>query len=1095
MHQRLSLPFRVRTLRALAVALALFGLALPALAVAPQSMRFERLTIDDGLSQSNVKSVVQDQAGFIWFATESGLNRYDGYSFRQYHQDRQADDSLASDFIGELALAPSGDIWVATDGGGLARWHAASDTFSRLRHQPEDPDSIADDHVRALLLDPRGWLWIGLRHDGLDRLDLASGEIKHFRHDPANNKSLSSDEIYDLALGPDGAVWVGTQEGLNRLVPGSGNVLRFGADPSNPAALGHAVVHSVMFDRSGTLWVGTTGGGLHRLDAAGGGFENYRHDPDDPNSLSDNNVQALFEDTAGRLWVGTAAGLNLLERETGRFVVYRHDPTDVTSLSSDNIVSLFEDRSGLLWVGTKVAGVNRWNPRSWAFGHVEARPGVPGALSNRHVTSFTQTPDGRLWVGTFGGGLNVIDPDRGDVTQIKHDPGEPGSLSADRVMALLTDAAGYVWIGTMGGGLNRLDPHSGAVTVLRHDPDDPGTIGADGIMSLYEDRAGRIWVGTFGGGVSVIDPETGEITNHRVGPGGLTAGRATAIIEDARGTVWVGTDGGGLNAYERDSATWRAFEHDSRVPSSLSSNTVYSLHVDAYGRLWIGTRAGFNRLVRAGGRPVGFAVHTRTDGLPDDSIYGIRSDRMGKLWLSTNYGLVRFDPEDGSVRSFHYSHGLQGEEFNFGAHYANARGELMFGGSNGFNIFDPASITLRSEPPTVVMTAFSKLNVPVPIGMPYDRVDSIRLGYDDDVVTFEFAALDFVAPAKNRYSYFLEGFDKDWIDAGTQRRFTFTNLDAGSYVLRVRAANSDGAWSEEAASIPVHVAAPPWKSWWAYLLYAAVAGFAVYSYLRAQRRKLEREAEYSRRLEAEVQARTAELAERNSQLEVANGRLHEASHTDALTGLRNRRYLFDEIAKELLAPRAETVDGRRRGSDGDVIFIVVDLDHFKPVNDNLGHLAGDQMLLQVRDVLLKACRASDTVIRWGGDEFLVVARGATRADATALVERIRACIAGEEFVFDHGATTRTSCSIGFAAFPFSDTAPEALDWQQVLYVADTAMYRAKQVRNAWCGIYCGEWGGTAEELLAGLKDDAIALAESGSVLIVESSTHRQQEIA
>jgi len=1089
-----------RVIRSGLLSVALLCVSLSAMAFTPQSMRFDRLSIEDGLSQSNVKAIVQDSTGFLWFATENGLNRYDGNSFRQYRRDRTSHDTLESDFVHDVSLDASGNLWIATDGGGVARWNAANDNFTIMRHDPDNPGSLADDNVLAVLADSRGWVWMGTRHNGLDRLDIRTGEITHYRHNPDDPSTLSHNDIFDVTIGPEGEIWIGTQGGLDRLDPESGEIVRFQHNPREPLSLSDNVVQALLVDEAGTLWVGTRTGGLNRFDKQSSGFERFAHDEEIRDSLSDDSVQVIFEDSDRRLWVGTSSGLHLMNRQDGSFKTYVHDPTDNTSLSNDNVVSMFQDRSGVLWVGTKFSGISKWNPRSWSFGHHEARQGEPGGLSSSHITSFTEDHGGRLWIGTFGGGLNILHRSTGTTDYMRHDPRDLSSLSADRVMALVTDRAGMIWVGTMGGGLNRIDPLTRETQVYRHDPDDPNSLAANAIMSLFEDSVGRIWVGTFGGGVSRLDEQDGRFTNFPPDPDNptsLSGGRATAITEDARGTVWVGTDGGGLNALNPATGNWRRFLNDATDPASLSANTVYALHVDARNQLWIGTRAGLDRFVREPGQPVHFESLTQRDGLDNDTIYGVRSDRNGQLWLSTNYGLVRFNPSDGQIRNFHRSHGLQDEEFNFGAHYANVRGELFFGGSNGFNVFDPARLELNTTPPPVVLTAFAKLNSPVQTSVPYENLASIDLAYSDDVVSLEFSALDFVAAEQNRYAYMLAGFDKDWVDAGSERRFSYTNLDAGQYSLRVKAANSDGVWSEP-IELPFHVAAPPWRSWWAYLLYVLGLGAAVFWYIRSQQLKLEREAEYNRRLRIEVQERTQELAERNEELQVANLQLHQASHTDALTGLRNRRYLFDEISKDIdLVQRNMTnvADGRRRSTNSDIVFVVVDLDRFKPVNDNLGHVAGDEMLLQVRDAMLEACRSSDVVIRWGGDEFLVVARDTSREDAAKLVERIRSRIEEHVFALGHGSSTRTTCSIGFAAYPFLKERPDLFDWEQVLNIADIAMYRAKEYRNAWSGIYCAHWNGSSEELLTSIKADAPKLAEEGVILMIDSLTLSEQEIA
>lgn len=1069
-------------------------LCAPLFALQSSVMHFERLSIDDGLSQSNVKAIIQDEAGFLWFGTENGLNRYDGYNFKQYRRDRAADNTLDSDFITDMSIDAGGNLWIATDGGGVARWNPHLDEFTVMRNDPNNRQTIGDDVVRAVLADGNGHIWIGTRRSGLDRLDTDTGVITHFRHDRNNPATLSHDEVHDLAIDADGMLWVGTQKGLNRLDPGTGKVTRFFHDKNDTQSLSENTVQSLLVDSEGMLWVGTLSSGVNMLNPATGRAQRFSTRSGDRTSLSNNRVEVLFEDSDRRLWVGTADGLNLWNRERGDFTVYRHDPADPFSISDDNIVSLFQDRSGVLWIGTKFHGLSKWNPRSWSFGHINAKASEPGGLNSSQISSFTEDPEGNLWVGTFGGGVNILERSSDTMRYLRHEPGDANSLTDDRVMAQLTDSRGQIWVGTMGGGLNRVDPKTGEIDVYRHDPANSRSLAADAIMTLFEDSRGRIWVGTYGNGVSRIDVDGSSFTNFAPETGNehsLSGSRATAIAEDQDGTIWVGTDGGGLSYFDVAMGHWERFLHDQNNPQSLSDNTVYSMHVDAHGQMWIGTRAGLNQLISSaeGQSSATFRSITQRDGLANDTIYGIRPDTSGNLWLSTNYGLARYNPAGGKIRNFHRDHGLQGEEFNFGAHYANSRGDLFFGGANGFNAFNPAQLELTSTPPLVALTLFTKLNTPAETDVPYERLESVDLDYSDDVVTFEFAALDFVSAARNRYTYMLEGFDKDWVNAGTERRITYTNLDAGNYVLKVRAENSEGVPSKKGIELRLNVSPPPWQTWWAYLLYVIVASVAIYAFLRSQRQKLAREAEYSRRLEREVADRTRELAERNQDLREANSKLHDVSHTDALTGLRNRRFLFEEITKDIDRVLRRYRDGSETLSPGgntDLLFLVVDLDHFKPINDNYGHEAGDQMLLQVRDVLLDTCRSTTDVIRWGGDEFLLVARDANRAYAAKLAERIRDKLARRVFDLGNGKVARTTSSIGYACYPFIKEQPELLSWEEVLGVADAAMYEAKQKRNAWVGFDASEWSDSGTALYRAIKADPDKLADDGVIQTFES---------
>ena len=838
---------------------------------------FEHVDHSDGLSQNSVQAILQDSRGFMWFGTESGLNRFDGYEIRQYRPDRRTPGALPGGHVWQVVEDRHGNLWVATEGGGIGQWQRRSDTFRVYRrnpgHDPADKTSLASDLARALAIDDAGKIWIGYRDSGLDRLDPETGTVKHYRHDPADPNSLASDTVYALHIDRDGRLWIGTERGLNVLDPATGNFELHTRDPARPGSLSHNAVLAIVEDHTGSLWIGTFGGGVNRFDPATGHFDVHRHDDKDPNSLSNDYVRAVYEDSAKRLWVGTEDGLNLLDRDTGRFFSFRNNGADDRSLAGNFVLSLFEDRGGNLWVGTNSGGVSRWNPRTWSLGHHSG-----DWLESAGVVAFAADGDDAVWIGTMGAGLKRLEFGSGDITELRHNAGTaaditntPG-ISDDRVMSLLRDRSGELWIGTMTGGLNRLDGTGRTTTVYRHDPGDPTSLSADGIMSLYEDRRGDVWVGTYGGGVSRYRRSTGtfvRLADDIEEAGELREARVTAITQSNDGAMWIGTDGMGLSRVGVNGSV-NHYRHDRNDPESLSSNRIYALHIDAGNRLWIGTGGhGLDRMDLPTADPgsVRFVSMDNTRNELGSVVYGIQSDAAGRLWLSTNNGLGVFDPANGALNVLRRSHGLQGDEFHFGAHHRGADGRLYFGGANGFNVFDPMAVQENASATPVVLVDFQVLNETVTTAGPYEFLESVDLGFDDKVVTFEFAGLNFAQPDDNQYAYRLEGFDEDWVYAGDRRRVSYTNLNAGSYVFHVKAANNDGIWTEPGLSLPIVVQPAPWATGWAYALYVSAGLLALAFGWRRAQQKLAREAEYSRALEQQVNDRTRELEARNEKLE------------------------------------------------------------------------------------------------------------------------------------------------------------------------------------------------------------------------------------
>jgi len=1061
--------------------IALLGALLPVRtpASSAQEMVFARLGSDAGLSQGTVNAIVQDAQGFMWFGTEDGLDRFDGYEIRHYIHNRASAGTVPNNWIAALVRDASGRLWVGTDGGGLAWREGSSGVF---RAPAAGTGSALLDpaaRIRALHVDRGGRIWAATRGAGVLMLDVAHQKSQQFRRDLTNPNSLSDDSVFAIDEDSFGQIWIGTASGLDRLDPESGRIEQFGARlraAGVPKDL-PVKVNALHADGRGILWIALDSG-LARLDIPAVEFKLLRHRDGDPNALPDGRITAFLEDSAQRLWLGTSAGLGLFDRRTDQCVVFRHDPTNRDSLPDSHIVSLYEDRTGLLWIGTKAGGIARWNPRSWSFGH--HRFGEEGA---DNVTSFAVDSRGTLWVGSFDAGAAAIDLRSGVVHRYRRGGHSTLALHDDTVMAIVTDERNRVWLGTMNAGIDRLDPARGEVKHFDQRANDPASLPVSGVMSMLRDARGRIWVGTYGGGLARIDPNSDLVTRYPHGCGGvagLCGDRATALAEDRNGLIWVGTDGGGLNVLDPASGRFLHFAHDAHDLTSLSADTVYALHVDDRGVVWVGTRGG--GLDRVVGTPFSrgslrFENIGETDGLPNSTVYGIESDATGRLWVSTNRGLAAVRTENRSVRSYRRSHGLQADEFNFGAHFRGPDGTVYFGGSNGYNAFVPERLETNAMPPPVVVTDIQKLNRP--ISQTPEVLTDLALGFRDAVVSFRFAALDFDGPGENLYQYRLDGFDNDWVSAGDSRQATYTNLNGGKYVFRVRAANSDGRWSETPLSLRLKVAPAPWASWWARTLYGL--GFVGTGFLLwlAQHRRLQREADYARRLKAEVAARTAELAERNCDMERANQQLRAASVTDSLTGLGNRRCLREAIT---------AVVGAKGGAAGAAppkpcVLMVVDLDYLKPINDQYGHEGGDAVLVQLAEILQRVFRSADLIVRWGGDEFVVLCLNSDLATASALAERVRSSVAKQIFRVGEGAVARTSCSIGFAPVPFIPGFPQLLDWEQSLSIADAALYEAKRARNSWVG-----WAGTdkAAELpafTAALAEDPAALEKNGFLVV------------
>ncbi len=826
-----------------------------------QVVRFDHLSLAQGLSQSVVMDMLQDSQGFMWLGTQDGLNRYDGYTFTVYRHDPADANSLSNSFVTSLARGANGVIWVGTNGGGLNRYDPQTGTFRRYQHQPDAAATLADDAVNDVLVAQDGAVWVGTTLGGLCRFDGESGPFTCYANAPDNAHSLSHNNVQAIYQDSAGIFWLGTLGGgLNRFDPASEQFIRYQHDPQDAGSLSSDNAQEVTGTSDGALWVGTTETGLNRFEPATGGFTRFLTDPDDPHSLSHNAITALREDSRGVLWVGTGGGgVNALDAASDHFRRYQNNASDPTSLNNNYVWSIYEDAAGVLWFGTFGGGANRFDPTRQKFSLFQQQP---GGLNSSQVWSFYEDDAGILWVGTNGGGLNRYDPEANTWRSYQFDAADVHSLPGNFVTALAEDAQGRLWVGTNDGGLARLDRASDQF--VRYDT-------VPFVAAIFTDSRGQLWVGTFSG-LARYDQAADTFTfykNDPDDPHSLSNDSVVVILGAPEEDLWLGTFNGGLNRFDPQTEQFTRYRHDPAQADSLISDTVLCLLLSHDGVLWVGTAGGLARFDAA---TETFKHYTTQDGLPNDTIYALLEDDQGRLWFSSNMGLTRLTPQTGQLLHFGEHDGLQSNEFNQWAGYKTRTGEMLFGGINGFNAFHPDLIQDSRYTPPIVITGFQLFNESVqpgpgsPLARPIETSDTITLTYREDFFAFEFASLHFSNPAENQYAYKLEGFDRDWNLVGTRRFASYTNVPAGDYTFRVKGTNSDGVWNEVGAAVRVLIPPPFWQTWWfrAALvvgIVAIVGGAFTWRvrYLEGQRR----------RLEIEVAERTKTLRETLAELERA----------------------------------------------------------------------------------------------------------------------------------------------------------------------------------------------------------------------------------
>ena len=792
----------------------------------PQSrIIFNHLTIEDGLSQSSVTCILQDRKGFMWFGTQDGLNRYDGYNIKIFKNNPNDTASLTSNFIFSIIEDQSGTLYLETQGGTFHQYNPLSESFKVIDETTIDFGKAKVSTVAALLHEPNGIKWVGglSKGTGLEKINTKTGKSTVFKHNPADPSSLSDDKVY-----------------------------------------------SVFRDRSGKLWVGTFNG-LDRLDEKTGKFIHYRNKPGDQNSLADNWVWPIFEDSRGYLWIGTVnGGLCMFDPASNTFHNFKNDLNDPTSINDNFVFSIFEDRGGVIWVGTNLGGINYFLPSTNAFEHFKHDPENYKSLSDNVVLAMLADNNGNYWVGTRTGGLNKFDYEKKKFTFYNNNPSNANTIISNSIQSLLEDKEGNIWIGSYSSGLDVLNPQTGAITHYVNNPSDPGSLSDNRVYSLVEDRAGNIWIGTYGGGLNKLDRVTGKFSRFQFNENDSTSISSNAtwsLALDDVGNLWVGTYGGGVNVLNLSNETFTYFKNNPKDPTSIASNDIIRIFKDSKGDMWVGTSRGLSMYSK---EKRSFKNYDEEDGLANNFVYGILEDNNGNLWISTNNGLSKFTPSTEAFKNYYEQDGLQGNEFNQNAFAKdNKTGRLMFGGPNGFSVFNPNDVKENSFVPPVVYTNYMRYNSDDEEGKPIfekgisDR-DSILLTYKDNIVTLQFAALSFYNNSENQYKYKLEGFNENWIRLGNNHTVTFTNLSPGEYSLLVVGSNNDGLWNDEGKTLFIEVTPPWWRTNIAYAIYAVTFFGLLYGVRRVE---INRREQKTKLRENELRLKATEAEKRAIQIE------------------------------------------------------------------------------------------------------------------------------------------------------------------------------------------------------------------------------------
>ncbi len=959
---------RLRTKSFLSLSLLLL-LCFSGQSVYPQSSRyiFEHITPREGLSQSTVEAIIQDRKGFLWFGTNDGLNKYDGYTITVYRYSPSDPASISDNYIYDIIEDREGFIWVATSDG-LNKYVPDENTFIHFIHSDKDSNSITDNFVHTLCEDSLGNLWVGTMGGGLN---LLIKEKENFIRVSLTGKIFDQDvsKITSLLISKDNILFAGTYSGevfysdLNKYYSNySSDYTGFRTDIKfnklgslrQESKTSENIIWSLIEDAEGSIWIGTSREGLIKFDKSNNTIGRINLSTKNKSMVEKFSILSLLPDPSGKIWIGTGGeGIRIFNPENGEIEIIKSEGFSEDGLNDNSIWSLFIDRSGNYWIGTEFGGVNMFSPDRLKFDQLHLPLSDIGTESNLQVWAIYVDSNGVIWLGTELNGLIKYDRKNNRIEQYAHNPLDQNSLSHNTVTTIVPSADGALWIGTNGGGLHKFLPVQEKFIKYKNDKGNVNSLSNNVIKDICIDKNGNLWIATYGGGINKLNPETGKVERIDFDDEELVnqLDFISTLYINSDSVLWAGTYGNGLLKMNIKTHRAKLYKHNRNNIKTINNNRIVSIARDEDGNLWIGTAAGINKYVP---QDDSFEHYGVENGLANGVIYAILADGKGNLWMSTNKGLSKFSREKKIFTNFSEEDGLQSYEFNRGAAFKTEDGIMYFGGINGVNVFHPDSIKFDTSVPPVVITEIKVMNKVINFEGLIKKDGAIILPYDQKVISFEFAALDYKAPLKNQYAYYLENFDNGWIVSGTRRLVTYTNLFPGEYVFHVKGTNSDGIWSNNEATIRLIIEPPFYRTWWAYTIYIITAlGFLYFlrvldlrkrKRIEEERLRKEKEEAHLReaRLRAEMAESKAKALEIKKELEKEQIRariatdLHDeiGSNLSSITLISEMISTYDDISEETREAIENIKYTSRLSTERirDIVWFI------NPMSDKLGEL-------------------------------------------------------------------------------------------------------------------------------------------------------------
>jgi diguanylate cyclase (GGDEF)-like protein len=990
--------------------------------------KIELLNEDDGFVSSNIYSMIQDHQGFLWFGTaEDGLMKYDGKKVSVFESDI-GHSSLSHNNAGNILLDKSGDIWVGTWGGGANRYDPKTNVFQHFKNDPNNDVSISSNRVQSLYQDAQGIMWFGTYANGLNRLSEDGANFERFVHDETNETTVSNNRIWSIRDAGQNSLWVGTSYGLNLYDKKTKLFTAYIPAPESLASTGKNQIRHILQSKQGELYVGTDSG-VFTFAPQEAIFREVKGTG--TNLLG--RIFSLIEDRNGIIWA--ASDIGLFQLMPGQKFFSR-----VEMPNKGPIRIVFEDKQGLIWATSEAYGIYKisQNKNFFELNNIKFKSpnGLIGDL------------DGNLIIATADGGLFRVQKHTKTLTELSSSifsllpidsPARKNSewikshksVYQKPVLHQISDST--LWFAQQ-SSLIRYNMNTGTATEVKYS-------GVEEVLAIDSTTDGRIWVGTFKNGLYVYDPSKGKFEHlmpESGDPFSLSHPEVLVMYSDKQNRLWIGT-GEGLNLWDDGKKQFHTFKEQPDDETSLLGSIIQAIYQTSDGVVWVGTSKGLNRLDEKTNK---FQRITTQDDQSIGPIKSISDDDDGNLWLITNKGFTKLNPKTNEIWNYNQEDSLIGLNYYTETLVKTDDGHIYISDSRGIYYFNPLQVKQVKNNARVVLTEFQKMGTVTLLDKPFPYVEDIYISHHENFFSLEFSSLDLYAPQQNQYAYMLEGFDNEWVYIGHKNTASYTNLDGGTYLFKVKTARGDGEWSDSELAIRITITPPLWKTWWAYCLYILTIVFCLFLCVRyrthAQNVEIQQQKLFVETLEQQVSQKTTSLTEKTAALEASNKELEELTYTDALSGLYNRRYFDRLLLKEIT---------RHERQKEALALIICDIDFFKLYNDKYGHIVGDHCIQIVSECMVKAVnRSSDSICRYGGEEFALIMPNTDVEKAIQVVNKIMKALADLRIKHDTSPTDDiVTMSYGiYSVIPGRDTSPESM-----IESADKALYVSKNSGRNW----------------------------------------------